>query len=156
MISPVDVSTSVCLSRDADDGLCKHPALTLPRNPVADRQLCKLSSFSTALAIALATVNWDKTQQVLCPSRICQVSSLDCESVLDRLAPSSPAPPCPATVSMQSMCVHLWKKQSHGLDADTYTCTYTCTYTYTYTHTDADADAAVPDRAQASVPSDLA
>lgn len=33
MISPVDVSTSVCLSRDADDSLCKHPALTLPRNP---------------------------------------------------------------------------------------------------------------------------
>ena len=27
MISPVDVSTSVCLSREADDSLCKHPAL---------------------------------------------------------------------------------------------------------------------------------
>lgn len=50
----------------------------------------KLSSSRTALAIALTTADWDKTLQVLCPSRICQVSSLDCESVLDRLTTSSP------------------------------------------------------------------
>lgn len=33
MIFPEDVSTSVCLSRDADDSSCKHTALAQPRNP---------------------------------------------------------------------------------------------------------------------------
>lgn len=100
MISPVDVSTSVCLSREADDSLCKHPALSLPRNPRgSDRHSSKLRKLPTALAIAITTVDWDKRQQVLCPSRICQVCSLDCESVLDRLAPSPPysALPCHCT-----------------------------------------------------------
>lgn len=88
---------------------------------MADRQLSQASqALDPPSPSPSTTFNGDKTHQVLCPSRICQVSSLDCESVLDRLAPSysysycyscsalCPAMPCPI-LPCHCTGIYAWK-----------------------------------------------